>query len=74
MHVAQLTADQDFIAIETAQNFNPAIDDLATAYHAKARLALRRQDEHSRNAAAFDDGRGRCQQSASARLHVENRT
>lgn len=61
MHVAQVTAHQSFVAIEAAQDFSSAIYDLAAAYHAKARLALWRQHEHSRNAAAFHDGRGRYQ-------------
>ena len=73
MHIVQITADQGFIAIETTQNFYPAVYDLAAAYHAKTRLALRCQNENSRHAAAFDDGRGRYQQPTGTRFHVENR-
>ena len=73
MHIAQVTRDQGFITIETTQNFNSSVYDLAAAYHTKARLAVRRQDEHPRHAAAFDDGRGRYQQPTASRLHVENR-
>lgn len=74
MHIAQLTADQGFITIKTTQDFDSPIHDLAAAYHAKACLTLRRQDEHSRHSAAFDHGRDRYQQPAGTCLHVEDRT